>query len=301
MLYLHTFHTQSTSQFSKCPPFALTQALKSLWPLIYCSMHSLNREIRHCWHQGMLQTHNYWVPSLADKALKYWEVRANRGPVSSWYKIRYMTFESHLCGFCLVGCNKILLKSPVSIPEQSGVQSSHYGLQYSVLIHFRAGFNPFFTKMQLGSIRITHSPPNHHWGGVMAALNFWNYFMGFPRAWSIYPVIPAIETLLNGEDFLICEEDVSGPLLAYRCSRCLCILAPSASSTMGWGNVWYSDDKLYGQGPHWVAWTWILLIYWAPKPSETASGQDLGEYESLLSSQSWGNLPSGDPWQNQFQ
>ena len=154
-----------------------------------------------------------------------------------------MTFQLHLCGFCVVSWNRILLKSPVLIPEQGGDQSSHYGLQYSVLIHFHAGFYPLFTKMQLGGARITHSPPNHDWRRVVASLKFFNFFMGFPRAWSMYPVILTIGAL-QWWRFSHLWRGYFGIHCWRTAVAGIYILAPSPSSTVGWGNVWYFDNKL---------------------------------------------------------
>ena len=63
--------------------------------------------------------------------------------------------------------------------------------------------------MQLGGTRITHPPPNHNWGGMMAPLNFRSFFTGFPRGRCIYPIILVVETLFNGENFLVGEKDSS--------------------------------------------------------------------------------------------
>mgnify|MGYP007063904124 CR=1 FL=1 len=41
----------------------------------------------------------------------------------------------------------------------------------------------------------------------MASLNFWNLFTSFLRTQSTYPVILAVETFFDGEDFLIGKKD----------------------------------------------------------------------------------------------
>ena len=120
---------------------------------------------------------------------------------------------SHSC----VDWSRILLKTPVLIPEQGSVQSSHYGLQYMFSYTFML-FKPLLTKM-LGSARITQSSPNHHWGRGMASLNFWNYFKGIQKLEAYSLSFWRLKLSSVEKIFSSVKRIFRCPLLAYRCSR----------------------------------------------------------------------------------
>jgi len=67
-----------------------------------------------------------------------------------------------------------------------------------------------------------HLPPNHDVGKVMASLHPQNIFLHFMERLNIYLVFLVVILLLDGEDFLVCEEVVFVPLLSVPLVETLC-------------------------------------------------------------------------------
>ena len=59
-----------------------------------------------------------------------------------------------------------------------------------------------------------HLPPNHDVGRVMASLDLWNVFLHLTGHLIINLLVLVVVLFLDGEDFLICEEDVFVPVLS---------------------------------------------------------------------------------------
>jgi len=67
-----------------------------------------------------------------------------------------------------------------------------------------------------------HFPPNHDVGRVMASLHPWNVFLQLMGRLSINLVVLVVVLLLDGEDFLVREEDVFVPILGVPMEEMLC-------------------------------------------------------------------------------
>ena len=67
-----------------------------------------------------------------------------------------------------------------------------------------------------------HPLPNHDTGRVMGSLHPQSIFLHLTGHLSINPVLLAVVLLLDGEDFLICEEDVFMPVLGVPLEETLC-------------------------------------------------------------------------------
>jgi hypothetical protein len=64
-----------------------------------------------------------------------------------------------------------------------------------------------------------HPPPNHDVGRVMASCTIRTHLMG---RLSINLVVQVVIRLLDGENFLVCEEDVFVPVLGVPLEETLC-------------------------------------------------------------------------------
>jgi len=69
---------------------------------------------------------------------------------------------------------------------------------------------------------IRHPLPNHDIGRMMASLHPWNLLLCLTGCLSINILILVVVLLLDGEDFLICEEDVFMPVLGVPLEETLC-------------------------------------------------------------------------------
>jgi len=67
-----------------------------------------------------------------------------------------------------------------------------------------------------------HLPPNHNVGRVMVSLDSQNVFLHLMGHLIINLVVLVVVLLLDGEDFLICEEDVFVPVLGVQLEEMLC-------------------------------------------------------------------------------
>jgi len=67
-----------------------------------------------------------------------------------------------------------------------------------------------------------HPPPNHDVGRVMASLHPRNVFLHLMGRLSINLIVLVVVLLLDGEDFLIHEEDVFIPVLGMSLEETLC-------------------------------------------------------------------------------
>jgi len=77
-------------------------------------------------------------------------------------------------------------------------------------------------KMKMCHPMMGYLPPNHDVGRVMASLYPWNFFLHLTGSLSINFVVLVVVPVLNGEDFLIHEEDVFVPILSMPLEEMLC-------------------------------------------------------------------------------
>jgi len=75
--------------------------------------------------------------------------------------------------------------------------------------------------MKMGYPLMGHLPPNYDVGRVVASLHPQNVFLHHMGCLSINPVLVVV-LLLNGEDFLVREEDVFMPVLGVPLEETLC-------------------------------------------------------------------------------
>jgi len=75
--------------------------------------------------------------------------------------------------------------------------------------------------MKMGFPLMGHLPPNHDIGRVVASLHPQNVFLHLMGRLSINPFLVVV-LLLDGEDFLVCEEDVLMPILGVPLEETLC-------------------------------------------------------------------------------
>jgi len=76
--------------------------------------------------------------------------------------------------------------------------------------------------MKMCHLLMGHLPQNHDVGRVMASLHPWNILLHLTGCLSINLVVPVVVLLLDGEDFLVCEEDVFMPVLCMPLEETLC-------------------------------------------------------------------------------
>jgi hypothetical protein len=69
---------------------------------------------------------------------------------------------------------------------------------------------------------IGHPPPNHEVGRVVASLHPWNLLLCLMGCLSMSLIVLVILLILNGEDFLVHEEDVFVPILSVPLEEPLC-------------------------------------------------------------------------------
>jgi len=86
----------------------------------------------------------------------------------------------------------------------------------------RHQFHPFLAKMKRYHPLMGHPPPNHYVEWVMASLHPQIVFLHLMGRMSINLVVLAVVLLLDGEDFLICEDDVFVPVLGVPLEEMLC-------------------------------------------------------------------------------
>ena len=74
-----------------------------------------------------------------------------------------------------------------------------------------------------------HLPPNHDIGRLLASLHPWKVFLSLTERLSINLVVLMVVLLLDGQDFLVQEEDVFMPILGVQLEETLCSCLRSRS------------------------------------------------------------------------
>jgi hypothetical protein len=108
--------------------------------------------------------------------------------------------------------NSVLLEDPFLTTEEGQLRC------FTTPCNTFSGYTwtPVLTqaKMKMCHPMMGHLPPNHDVGRMMAYLYPRNFFLHLTGRLSISLVFLVVVSLLNGEDFLIREEDVFVPVLS---------------------------------------------------------------------------------------
>ena len=184
-------------------------SLETFWPLCYPGTHRLQGDLCRCFHKGSLQAVQVGVMLSASHVLQFIvqgvETWTPWGPILVANKIRNIPQQPLLSHLGLVGRSWVLLEVPFLTIEDSCVKLFHNSLQHVLLIHLGTSFHTFLIKMKRCHPMMGHSPPNHDLGRVMASCTLRMHLKGLLN---VNRVVLVVILLVNGENFLVHEEDV---------------------------------------------------------------------------------------------
>ena len=205
----------------------LDTSIETLWPLCCrCKLH-LQGDLCRCLHKGSTQALQAVVTLSAPHALR-------NGPQFVVQGFEVCTAREPILG-ADEGQKVPLQHSWVVLAFWAGSEScwkTHSWPMKRVMLrcfttpcsmsswHTRTPVSPLSSKMKMCHPLMGHLPSNHYAGRVMASLHPWNIFLHLTGCLRLNLVVLVFVLLLDGEDFLVCEEMFLWPFSTCHWRRC---------------------------------------------------------------------------------
>ena len=219
----------------------LNASLETLRPLCYRGTHRLQGDFCRCFHEVFPQTVQVGVTLLVSLVLQNSpqfiaqgdEVWTPRGPILGADKCRNVPPQPLLSRLGLVGKSWVLLEDPFLTTEESCIKEVSQLLVAHPLDTLGHQFSQRYRKNEEMWPPDGTPRQNHDVRRVMASLNPRNLLLRLTGCLSVNLVVLAFILLLDGEDFLVREENVFVPVLGVpleeRLSSCLSYLLQNGS------------------------------------------------------------------------
>ena len=208
----------------------LDASLETLRPLCYRGTQRLHGDLCRCFHNGSLETLQVVVPLLASHVLQnspQFIVQGLRSGLPEGQSSALINAETCLRSY-----------SWVVLALWAGVEfcwKTHFWPLKTIVLrgfttpcsksswYIRAPvFTPFLQKWRYVNPWWDTPPQNHDVGRVVTSLHTWNLLLRLTGTLGIHLVVLAVVLLLDGEDFLVHEEDVFVPVLGVPLEEELC-------------------------------------------------------------------------------